>query len=114
MYFVPLSDFLKVQHFLPDWFKQGIHLIGDISNTDDGLLELEDINSTHCKETPLCEYIRNEFLLSKYPDIELTDKWSIIYKIYFESIEDNNLKWFQYPILYKILRTKEYLKKTNL
>ena len=36
--------FLKDQHFFPDWFKQGIHLIGDITNTNGELLKLEDIN----------------------------------------------------------------------
>ena len=35
---------LNVQHFSPDWLKQGIHLNGDISNTDGELLKLEDIN----------------------------------------------------------------------
>ena len=40
----------------------------------------------------------------------------MIYKICFKSktIQDNNVIWFQYRILYKILGTKEYLKRINL
>ena len=170
------SQIFKSPTFFPDWFKQAIHLIGDITNRNGGLLKLEDINlkfntnvnilnyytvyqsvkkfianheqpdkpwifespscplhlkyllgtkkpckifynilnSTQEKETPLCEFIWNEFLLSRYPNTELTDKWAMIYKICLKTIQNNNILWFQYRILYKILGTKEYLKRINL
>ena len=38
------SEIFKSPTFFPDWFKQGIHLIGDITDTDGGLLKLRDIN----------------------------------------------------------------------
>ena len=38
------SQIFKGPTFFPDWFKQGIHLIGDITNTNGRLLKLEDIN----------------------------------------------------------------------
>ena len=38
------SQIFKSPTYFPDWFKQEIHLIGDISNTNGGLLKLEYIN----------------------------------------------------------------------
>ena len=72
------------------------------------------LNKTVVKETPLCQIVWNELLLSKYSNNELTDKWLMIYKVCFKTVEDNELIWFQYRILYKILGTKEYLKRTKL
>ena len=38
------SKIFKNPTFFPDWFKTGIHLLGDISNNDGDILKLEDIN----------------------------------------------------------------------
>ena len=37
------TQIFKSPTFFPDWFKQGIHLIGYISYTDGGLLKLQDM-----------------------------------------------------------------------
>ena len=49
---------------------------------------------------------------SQVHDIE--NKWPIIYKICFKCLLENQLFWFQYKILFKILGTKAYLKKVKL
>ena len=40
--------------------------------------------------------------------------WTLIYRICFYSINDNQMIWFQYRILYKILGTRYYLKKLKI
>ena len=61
------------------------------------------------KDKPLCARIWNEVLFAKYPNFEQREKWTLLYKICFKCIEDNEYVWFQYHILFKILGTKEYL-----
>ena len=41
-------------------------------------------------------------------------EWDLIFKICFEIVHNNNLKWFQLKILYRILGTNEYLHKIRL
>ena len=41
-------------------------------------------------------------------------EWDLIFKICFEIVHNNNLKWFQLKILYRILGTNEYLHKIGL
>ena len=40
--------------------------------------------------------------------------WPMVYKICFRCVQDNNLSWFQYRVLFKILGTKDYLKKIKI
>ena len=40
--------------------------------------------------------------------------WETIYRVCFRSIPDNNIVWFQYRIMYRILGTNEYLYKLKL
>ena len=47
-------------------------------------------------------------------EITLKERWESIYKICFYSVLDNDLIWFQYRVLFKILGTKDYLKKLKL
>ena len=42
------------------------------------------------------------------------ETWSKIYKICFQGISDNSIKWFQYKILFNILGTREYLWRTKI
>ena len=61
---------------------------------------------------PLCECIWDSMIKKEF--IEGKDLWPFIYKICFNCIQDNEYSWFQYRILFKILGTKEYLKKVKL
>ena len=61
-------------------------------------------------EKPLCENIWKPLLLTQYCEMELVDKFKLIYRICFKTIENSELIWFQYRILYKILGTNGYLK----
>ena len=40
--------------------------------------------------------------------------WETTYKIYFECIDDNIIKWFQYRVLNLILGTRSYLYKVKI
>ena len=61
---------------------------------------------------PLCESIWEPTIKMDYSD--QTNYWPIVYKICFRCVQDNNLSWFQYRILFKILGTKDYLKKIKI
>ena len=61
---------------------------------------------------PLCEFIWDSMLKKEYT--ECKDLWPLIYKICFNCIQDNEYSWFQYRILFKILGTKDYLKKVKI
>ena len=169
------SDIFKSPTLFPDWYKKGIYLIGDISDSSGEILNFDQLNLKyngnfnilnfytvrqgiknfaskqteitpsmtyekpaypgHLKilikskdgtkmfyslfnsvmmEKPLCENIWQPLLLTQYCEAELADKFKLLYKICFKTIEDNELIWFQYRILYKILGTNDYLKKTNI
>ena len=42
------------------------------------------------------------------------ETWQITFKILFNSISSNELKWFQMKILYRILGTRQYLTKLGI
>ena len=157
-------DIFKTPTVFPDWYKKGIFLVGDLTDSFGKVLGLDQINlkyngnfnilnyytirqgiqsfifknkkvtspviyhrpaypshlkvlitskngcktfynsfSSNLTEKPLCETIWQELLLMQYQETELTEKFKQIYKICFKTIDDNELIWFQYRILYKIL-----------
>ena len=169
------SQVFKSPTFFLDWFKRGISLSGDITDTEGELLTFKHLKSKFnanlnivnyytvrqsvkmfmaqykqpnqlwqlelptyplhlkvllnkqksCKkfynalksgskeDNPLCERIWSK-LLTEYPNTEQIEKWPLIYKICFKCIEDNGYVWFQYRILFQILGTRDYMKRTNI
>ena len=85
-----------------------------IINSQDGCKNFYNIYNKEPVDKPLCETIWQELLLSQISKDELPAKFRLIYKLCFKTIHDNELIWFQYRILYKILGTRDYLKKTKL
>ena len=65
-------------------------------------------------KTPLCQSIWDETITKDHPSENQSNYWPLVYKICFKCIQDNNLSWFQYRIMFKILGTKEYLKKVKI
>ena len=61
-------------------------------------------------EKPNCEANRTNLVQNDNLDTLMEEKWKQIYRITFYSIADNDVIWFQYHILYKILGKKDYLK----
>ena len=61
---------------------------------------------------PLCKFIWDSMLKKEYT--ECKDLWPLIYKICFNCTQENEYSWFQYRNLFKILGTKDYLKKVKL
>ena len=64
------------------------------------------INEIYKKEQTNCE-----LKWSKALSINNEDIWPTVYKIYFKSISDNALVWFQYRRLYNILNTNDKRKQ---
>ena len=79
-----------------------------------GCKSLYKLLTSDTTDKPLCERIWSPFLSSDLNDYDINVKWKLIYSNCFKSVQDNHFVWFQYRILYKILGTKEYLKKVNL
>ena len=65
-------------------------------------------------DNPICETMWSKLVSNENLEITLKERWESIYKICFYSVLDNNLIWFQYRVLFKILGTKDYLKKLKL
>ena len=65
-------------------------------------------------DNPICETMPSNLVSNENLEITLKERWESIYKICFYSVLDNNLIWFQYRVLFKILGTKDYLKKLKL
>ena len=61
-----------------------------------------DSNAEKKSETKWKPILQHDAIFSK-------DIWDTIYRICFKTIADNNIKWFQYRILFNILGTKQYL-----
>ena len=64
--------------------------------------------------TPKCENLWASTVQQQNLNIVIKERWSLIYQICFFSVLDNNMIWFQYRILNKILGTKSYLKKLKI
>ena len=68
----------------------------------------------HQCNQPISKIIWTNVIQNEYPLSNMNETWKLIYKICFFAILDNNIIWFQYRLLNKILGTKEYLKKTKI
>ena len=56
---------------------------------------------------------RNKWCANLNIDLNEND-WKDVYKICFKTLPRNDLTWFQYRIIHRILGTKSYLKKLNI
>ena len=65
-------------------------------------------------DKPQCERIWDPILKTNFENLDIEAMWPVIYKNCFNCIEENQVVWFQYRILFKILGTKDYLKKVKL
>ena len=65
-------------------------------------------------DNPICETMWSKLVSNENLEITLKERMESNYKICFYSVLDNNLIWFQYRVLFKILGTKDYLKKLKL
>ena len=65
-------------------------------------------------DKPQCERIWDPILKTNFENLDIEAMWPVIYKNCFKCIEENQVVWFQYRILFKILGTKDYLKKVKL
>ena len=75
----------------------------------------ENFNSQQIQnEKPACETIWMNLIRNADINTQNDEKWKQVYKVCFYSINDNDVIWLQYRILYKILGTKSYLKKLKI
>ena len=101
-----MSQWNLIRPLLPTHLKIIIH-------SQDGCKKIYNVlNKGDTNDKPLCENIWKPTLEKDYP--ELQDNWEIIYKVCHKTIQDNEFIWFQYRVLYKILGTKNYLKKVEI
>ena len=70
------------------------------------------LTDTH--EEPLCQNIWLLTLNKDFQGYDIGSKWPVIYKICHKCVQENHFVWFQYRILFKILGTKDYMKKVQL
>ena len=64
--------------------------------------------------TPKSESLWANIVRYQNQEISIKEKWKRIYEICFFAVPDNDIIWFQYRILNKILGTKDYLKKVGI
>ena len=64
-------------------------------------------------DKPQCERIWDPILKNNFENLDIEAMWPVIYKNCFKCIEENQVMWFQYRVLFKILGTKDYLKKVK-
>ena len=70
--------------------------------------------SQSTESNPLAETIWANIIQNENLQIDNKEIWNNIYQICFYSVRDNNVIWFQYRILNKILGSKDYLKKLKI
>ena len=65
-------------------------------------------------ENPTSKIIWTNAIHNEDLNLDINERWKQIYKVCFYSVLDNNIIWFQYRILNKILGTRDYLKKIRI
>ena len=72
------------------------------------------ILKTDTFDKPQCERIWDPILKTNFQNLDIEAMWPVIYKNCLKCIEENQVVWFQYRILFRILGTKDYFKKVKL